>query len=349
MVGYLAVYRICFATSIFFLLMSVIMIGVRSNRDGRVGIQNGFWGIKYLILFLTAVGAFFIPEGNFGPTWMVVGLIGGFLFILVQVYLIIDFAYGWAERWLSNFAETRSKGWFAALVLTTAAMYFLTFIGVLLLYLNYTNANDCPLNKFFISINVILCLASSVISVLPSVQAYRPNSGLLQSALISLYVMYLTWSAMANSPHPKCNPGLLAIIRGKTSAVGLHRESVVGLIIWILVVIYSSIRTASSSKKLLPSDSETVLTSDSDTSSVVTDEGDGVKYNWSFFHFIFAIASLYIMMTLTNWFSPNSSLVTFSSNSASMWVKIISSWLSILIFNWWNIAPLVCPNRDFTN
>lgn len=31
-------------------------------------------------------------------------------------------------------------------------------------------------------------------------------------------------------------------------------------------------------------------------------EEDGVAYNWSFFHAMFALATLYIMMTLTNWY-----------------------------------------------
>ena len=34
------------------------------------------------------------------------------------------------------------------------------------------------------------------------------------------------------------------------------------------------------------------------------DERDGVTYNWSLFHIMFGLATLYVMMTLTNWYSP---------------------------------------------
>ena len=33
-----------------------------------------------------------------------------------------------------------------------------------------------------------------------------PQSGLLQSAMVSLYVLYLTWSAVSNSPQDECKP-----------------------------------------------------------------------------------------------------------------------------------------------
>lgn len=61
-------------------------------------------------------------------------------------------------------------------------------------------ADDCSLNKFFISVNLILCVIISVVSILPKVQENQPRSGLLQSSILSLYVMYLTWSGISNSP-----------------------------------------------------------------------------------------------------------------------------------------------------
>ena len=49
----------------------------------------------------------FIPLGE---VWMYFGMIGGFLFILIQLVLIIDFAHSWAEAWVGNYEENESKG-----------------------------------------------------------------------------------------------------------------------------------------------------------------------------------------------------------------------------------------------
>ena len=80
------------------------------------------------------------------------------------------------------------------------------------------------------------------------------------------------------------------------------------------------------------------------------DEAEGVTYNWSLFHVMFGLATLYIMMTLTNWYSPNgnNTTQTISANMSAVWVKIISSWLCCAIYVWTLIAPVVLPERDFS-
>lgn len=55
------------------------MINVKSSKDFRAKIQNGFWGLKLMALGGLIVGAFFIPNDGFAQALMVVGLIGGFL------------------------------------------------------------------------------------------------------------------------------------------------------------------------------------------------------------------------------------------------------------------------------
>ena len=39
-------------------------------------------------------------------------MIGAFLFILIQLVLIVDFAHGWAESWVEKYEETESKAYY---------------------------------------------------------------------------------------------------------------------------------------------------------------------------------------------------------------------------------------------
>ncbi|XP_055606339.1 serine incorporator 1 isoform X3 [Uranotaenia lowii] len=357
-VGYLAVYRICFALCCFFALWAIMMVGVRSSKDSRAALQNGFWGIKFLIVTAISIGAFFIPETGFGPAWMWVGLFGGFAFILVQLVYIVDFAHNWAEAWVSNYEEEESRGWFAALCCVTGLQYALSLTGIALLYVYFTQADDCSLNKFFITINMLLCLAVSILSIWPKVQEYAPKSGLLQSSMVSLYTIYLTWSAVANNPDAECNPGFLGIIGdAKKNNVHFDKTSIIGLIIWMLCILYSSLRSANNVSRLSDPEKQVLSATLSDDGSSTGGRGEGnevrdneeeaVAYSWSLFHVVFFTATLYVMMTLTNWYQPNSSLETLNANAASMWVKIISSWCCVGLYAWTLVAPMVLTDREF--
>ena len=103
-----------FAQTIFFLIFCLLMFNVKSSKDGRRVLQNGFWGPKFIVLIGLTIGAFFIPEAQtFGSVWMYFGMIGGFFFILIQLILIVDFAHSWAENWISAYEETENKSYYA--------------------------------------------------------------------------------------------------------------------------------------------------------------------------------------------------------------------------------------------
>ncbi len=60
----------------------------------------------------------------------------------------------------------------------------------------------------------------------------------------------------------ECNPGMFGIIgESKKSKVGFDQQAIVGLVIWMCCILYSSVRSASSSSKLTMS--EHVLVKDS--------------------------------------------------------------------------------------
>jgi len=374
-VGYLGVYRLCFIVTLFFLLFSLIMINVKTSNDPRAGIQNGFWAIKFIIIIGGMVGAFFIPVGAFGEVWMYFGMIGGFLFILIQLVLIIDFAHSWAEAWVGNYEENENKGWLALLVTVMLTCYGLSLAAIVLLYYYYTgqHTGDCKLHEFFISFNMLLCVGLSIVSILPQVQERMPKSGLLQSGLITLYMMYLTWSSMANNPDGHCNP--LYPVNNSTETTSekpdttsqqhMDTTSIIGLVIWFLCLLYSSVRTASSSQAAKLTGGDKLLTKENGATDTGGDaesggqrvwdnEEDEVAYNWSLFHLMFALATLYAMMTLTNWFDPHGSsdqggpdITSFSANKPAMWVKMVSSWLCAVLYGWTLIAPVVLADRDF--
>ncbi|XP_041418277.1 serine incorporator 1 like L homeolog isoform X1 [Xenopus laevis] len=330
LVGYKAVYRVCFGMAMFFLLFSLLMIKVKSSQDPRASVHNGFWFFKFAAAVGITVGAFFIPEGPFTTVWFYVGMGGAFCFILIQLVLLIDFAHSWNESWVEKMEEGNSRCWYAALLSATGLNYVLSLVAIVLFYVYYTHPEGCAENKAFISVNMLLCIGASIMSVLPKIQESQPRSGLLQSSVITVYTMYLTWSAMTNEPDRKCNPSLLSIIGyNSTSTPGQVKvvqwwdaQGIVGLVLFLLCVLYSSIRTSNNSQvnKLTLTSDESTLIEDGGRSEVSMDdsdnahraldnERDGVTYSYSFFHFMLFLASLYIMMTLTNWYSPRAPLI----------------------------------------
>ncbi|KAK5911851.1 hypothetical protein CesoFtcFv8_001785 [Champsocephalus esox] len=389
-VGYKAVYRICFGMSMWFLGFSILMVNIKNSRDPRAAIHNGFWFFKFAALVAVTVGAFYIPDGPFTYTWFVVGSGGAFCFILIQLVLLVDFAHSWNESWVEKMETGSSRCWYAALLAVTLINYILSFTAVLLFFIFYTKPDGCSINKFFISFNMLFCLVASFLSVLPKVQESQTRSGLLQSSIITLYTMYLTWSAMTNEPDRECNPSLLSLFQqiavptltplemeNQTAVLILgpdtvepvltspylpwwDAQSIVGLAIFVLCILYSSIRSSSTSQvnKLTMASKDSAILAEEGSSSDFSEEAPGprrvednerdlVQYSYSFFHFMLFLASLYIMMTLTSWYSPDADY-TVTSSWPAVWVKITSSWVCLALYVWTLVAPMILTNRDFS-
>ncbi|CAF3213841.1 unnamed protein product [Rotaria socialis] len=379
-VGSLAVYRLSFGMSMFFLILSLLMIKVKTSNDFRAKIQNGFWGFKLIILISLIVGAFFIPNNGFDYVFMIFGLIGGFIFILLQLLISIDFVHSWNQSWVDH-VESGSKRHGYGLLFFTFLFYALTITGTVLFYVYYVpDRSLCRLHAFFISFNIFLCFVLSIISILPYVRQYNSSCGLLQSSFVSLYVIYYTWSAMSNNPKELCNPSINSVAHPINPSVTsnphptrqqhlLDPITVIGLIIFVCTLFYSIITTSRNNraKKLFFSSSidSTILddaqlvnsvsdhkwmlgSDDHSHQRVYDDERGSVTYNYSLFHFMLVLAVLNVMMTLTNWYDPAKDFSTYNNNLASLWIKIISSWLCVLLYVWTCVAPVLFPDRDFS-
>lgn len=74
----------------------------------------------------------------------------------------------------------------SALFIFTILFYAVSIAAVVLLYVYYTKADGCAVNKGLISVNLILCVVVSVVSVLPKIQVrgYQGATSILKVSFV---------------------------------------------------------------------------------------------------------------------------------------------------------------------
>jgi hypothetical protein len=97
--------------------------------------------------------------------------------------------------------------------------------------------SGCSMNQAVITINFLLVIAITVLSIHPTIQSYNPRAGLCQSSMVAVYCTYLTMSAVGMEPDNKCNPILRA--NGTRTA-----SIVIGAIVTFLTVAWTTTRAA---------------------------------------------------------------------------------------------------------
>ena len=377
--AYLAVYRICFSMAAFFLLFAIILCCVRSRRDPRDLIQNGLWIVKFCLFFGLLVCSFFFPVA-FGKTWLYFGLMGTFFFSVIQMFLLTDFSNLWMRNWAEKAERTGRKVYFRTIVAVTVFLYVLSFAALVCFFIFFAPSRHCQTNRLFLSINVVMCAVAAMISIHPK----GANGGLLQSAIVSSYTMFLTWSAFSYNPNEKCNP-VASYVSATDMRPSLNAQATLELILLIVTIVYVSVRIVplSDSVQTLIAISSSLFRSvlkrddyrnegekSSDQEELLqpedrgappagnggsVDDGDAVQYNYSLFHWTHFVTSLHVTMVLTNWFSPqDGSDIKLSINWAAMCIKLTSSSFCILLYVWslavpilmkWLWSPLVTANN----
>lgn len=407
--GWLAVHRINFALGTFHLILAIILLGVRTSKDGRAGIQNAFWGPKLVAWVGLIVTTFFIPDRFFIVWGNYIALFGSMLFLLLGLILLVDLAHTWAEYALGKIEDadvsaestTNAKLWRTLLVGSTIAMFVASIAMTVVMYVFFASSG-CKMNQAAITVNLLLLLVSSGISIAPMVQEYNSRAGLAQSAVVAVYCTYLTMSAVAMEPDDQhCNP-LIRASGTRTATV------ILGAVVTFLAMAYTTTRAATYGlalggagqrgsqahyAQLSQDDSEHGLVdtsatqpqsrkqmrasalqaavesgalpasaldesddedSDDDDSSSKRrknprdDERLATQYNYSLFHVIFLLGTMWVATLLTSSISGDVKDVDFTPVGRtyfSSWVKIVSSWVCYGIYTWSLVAPAVMPDR----
>ncbi|EGS21564.1 uncharacterized protein CTHT_0034250 [Thermochaetoides thermophila DSM 1495] len=241
--GWLAVHRINFALGMFHLILAALLVGVHSSKNPRAAIQNGYWGPKIIAWLGLIVLTFFIPDTFFQFWGNYIALLAAMLFLMLGLILLIDLAHNWAEYCLVKIENTDSRTWRAILIGSTLGMYLTSLAMTIVQYIFFAS-KGCSMNQAAITINLLLWIAISIISVHPTVQEHNPKAGLAQAAMVAIYCTYLTMSAVSmepdETPDHRCNP--LGLGQGtRTTTV------VLGAIGTMLTVAYTTTRAATQS------------------------------------------------------------------------------------------------------
>jgi hypothetical protein len=76
------------------------------------------------------------------------------------------------------------------------------------------------------------------------------------------------------------------------------------------------------------------------------DEYAPVPYNYSFFHLIFALASMYMAMLFTGWGTASEmEKDRIDIGWASVWIKSASMLVMSALYAWTLVAPVLLPDR----
>ncbi|KAG9355077.1 hypothetical protein JZ751_001790 [Albula glossodonta] len=373
LVGYSAVYKVCFGMACFFFIFAVFTFRVRTSTGWRAAIHNGFWFLKFIALLGCCAGGFFLPDQDtFLEVWRYVGATGGFLFLLIQLMLLVEFAHRWNKNWSSGIKYNRM--WYAALALVTLMLFSVAVGALVFMSLYYTHAEACTLNKIFLGVNATLCLIVSLLAISPYIQRLQPTSGLLQSGVISVYVMYLTFSALSSKPIEVVEENGVNVTVCKFPFNGSESDNKivtgVGTTILAGCVLYSCLTSTTRRSSAALRVCRTAMPEnerarccfccgqdDGDDyddeerkgggQNVMYDEREGTVYSYSYFHFVFFLGSLYVMMTVTNWFHYDSADIDklLDGSWSVFWIKMASCWVCLLLYMWTLVAPMVCPKR----
>lgn len=215
-VGQEAVYRMSAALFVFFAVHALCML-----CQGTRGIHYKYWCFKWLALPLLVILFFLIPNAPFDIYAIVARFVSG-LFLLLQIIILIDFAYSWNANWMSD-----EKMWWKQLAAVAVCLYAASIIVAVYSFRWFTDglSSFCKLEQFFIGFTIALTLLVTLVSI---TEKFCKHGSILTSGVVTLYSFYLCYNALQSDPSP-CN----------TLASQSTAQVVIGIIIAAAAVCYA--------------------------------------------------------------------------------------------------------------
>lgn len=364
--GQQAVYRVSMGNFLFFGLLALTMLGVKYKSDKRDQyLQHGGWFVKIALWIICNIVPFLFPAG-FINSYGWVARVGSGLFLITQILMLLDFVVAWNDSWVDKEDDRFLWG----LLGITGAAYVgsIALVSVLFYYFKPASGDGCSFNVAIICLTLFLgCLVTAV-----SMSPFAHNGSLFPAAVVTFYCTYLCYSSMISEPHDYICNGL-----GNRLDAASASTLAAGMFLALLSVVYSALRAGSNTAlfgfgEASGSESGEAMESlmeaqeEESTSAGLDGEAEAkrtpgkgaeaggameefqpVTYNYSFFHLIFALASCYIAMLMTGWGTGAEERDLIDVGWVSVWVKIVTQWLTAGTYCWMLVAPSVLQDRTF--
>jgi hypothetical protein len=132
-------------------VLGVVLLGVNSSKDGRAGIQNGYWGPKIIAWLGLIVLSFLIPDGFFLVWGNYISYGFAMLFLLLGLILLVDLAHTWAEYCLEKIEVYDSQLWRGMLIGSTLGMYIASLAMTIVMFIFFAKPK-CSMNQAAITV-----------------------------------------------------------------------------------------------------------------------------------------------------------------------------------------------------
>ncbi|CDW84436.1 UNKNOWN [Stylonychia lemnae] len=353
--GTSAVLRMSFVLFIFHLM---ILLTILPKIPCSSIFHDGCWTIKFLIVVAIYIAVFWIPN-NFYWGWAHFARIVSGLYLIIQVILLIIVAYSLNDKLVGEFEN--GNGCLGGVLISITTIFTLGSIAFIVM--QYIWFRECAGPIVIVTYTLVFVIIFYALIPIRT----RKDSSIFTSSMVSAYVVFLSWSAIASMPDEQCNPFLY-------KDENLVSQIIIGGFFTFSSLIGISVLTTNKNVKSGgPNDNDKKIGENAkyvlaeDMEEAKPENLDNVEVNGQvksprelgifpitsstlIFQFIMLLASLYYPMLITNWGDPkinDNKSNFFQANWISFWVKLCSQWVCIALYSFSLLAPLLCKNRDF--
>ncbi|KAF9007647.1 TMS membrane protein tumor differentially expressed protein [Cyathus striatus] len=379
--GVLAVHRICFALALFHLILSAGLIGVKDTKDKRAAIQNGWWGPKVLLWLILITASFFIPNRSslllvdFAHSW--------------SETCLENWENSNSNLWQWILIGSTAAMYAFSITLTgllyayfagsgcTINRFFISFnlalcVVATIMCIHPTIQEHNPRSGLAQAAMVAAYCTYLIVSAVSNhthesqqcnplrngsdtAKGTRKAVVVLGGIFTFLAIAYSTTRAATQSralvgtkdrielPEEEAGHAELGFVTTQPSRTESPRYQA------LLAAVEAGAIPASALEEEEEEEEGDIVGETRD------DERTGTRYNYSWFHVIFAMGAMYVAMLLTDWnyvskhpvsgpVDPDAD-VYIGRSEVAMWMRVVSSWVCMLLYMWSLMAPVLMPDR----